>query len=555
MLKTRLLTIALLAACQSALAQQPPTSGGQIQGIPAAPMPDRPAPAITVPPDRAPAYDPNANVTMRVEALRVTGQEKYSEAELVALTGFTPGMDLSIVDLRAMAKKIADRYHAAGYFVAQAYLPQQDIKDGVVNIVVLEGRYGNVTLKNQSKLSDGVANGLLDGVNGGDPIAVAPLERDLMLLSDLPGVNVRSTLVPGATAGASDLIVEVTPGKSISGNVEADNAGNRYTGEYRVGGTVNFNNPTGHGDVISVRGLTSGSGLNYGRLSYQTQLGKARAGVAYTAMAYELSREFESLRAHGTVRIASIFGSYPLIRSRNNNLSALLQYDDKTFKDYIDSTASVTDKTVNSWTGGLQGNHHDGLGGGGVTSYSLMWTAGDLDIRTPSALATDAATAKSNGSYVKTAYYAARLQRVTDRVALYGAINGQFASKNLDISEKMGLGGMYGVRAYPSGEAYGDEGYIVNLEARLLMPTWAPRQVGNVHLIGFIDTGSVTLHRTPWVGGINSRNLDSAGVGITWVKYNDFELKAYWAHKLGSEPATSAPDESSRIWVQGVKYF
>ena len=79
---------------------------------------------------------------------------------------------------------------------------------------------------------------------------------------------------------------------------------------------------------------------------------------------------------------------------------------------------------------------------------------------------------------------------MTDSVSLYGAIYGQFASKNLDISEKMGLGGMYAVRAYPVGEAYADEGYVVNLEARLLLPKFSQRMPGQMHLIGFVDTGA-----------------------------------------------------------------
>ena len=89
-----------------------------------------------------------------------------------------------------MAAKIADHYHTNGYFVAQAYLPAQDIKDGAVTIAVIEGRYGSVTLRNQSNLSNSLANGLLGGVNSGDTIAIAPLENRLLLLSDIPGVNV-----------------------------------------------------------------------------------------------------------------------------------------------------------------------------------------------------------------------------------------------------------------------------------------------------------------------------------------------------------------------------
>ena len=56
-----------------------------------------------------------------VNRLQVTGSRVYSEAELLSLTGFTPGSELSLGDLHAMALKITERYRSAGYFVAQAY--------------------------------------------------------------------------------------------------------------------------------------------------------------------------------------------------------------------------------------------------------------------------------------------------------------------------------------------------------------------------------------------------------------------------------------------------
>jgi len=359
--------------------------------------------------------------------------------------------------------------------------------------------------------------------------------------------------------GTSDLLVDVTPGRRVTGSVEADNAGNRYTGANRIGATVNINNPLGRGDVLTLRVLTSGEGLKYGRASYEAQFGKARAGVAYTALEYRLGKEFESLQAHGTAEIASIYGSYPLIRSRNTNLYALIGFDARTYQDKIDSTVppSVTDKRAHVWMGTLYGNHRDGFGfgTGGVSSFSLTWSSGDLDIRTPLALANDAVTARTNGRYNKLAFNAARLQNVTDTFSLYAVINGQVASKNLDISEKMALGGPYAVRAYPVGEAYADEGYVATLEARLRLPKFSQSLPGQFHLIGFVDTGSVTFNENPWTAGENHRTLSGAGFGVTWADYNNFALSAYWAHKLGNAAATSAPDKSSRVWLHAVKFF
>jgi hemolysin activation/secretion protein len=549
--------IILIAACtlsaHTAFAQQPPSSGSILQQIPPVPALQRPVPDVRIEQGGKPPASLAADVRIRVNSLSITGQSVYPEPELLALTGFRPGSDLSLTELRAMADRITDHYRRNGYVVAQAYLPAQDIKDGVVRIAVIEGRYGQIQLRNSSNLADGLANGLLGGLNQGDTITIAPLEERLLLLSDIPGVGVRSTLVPGAAAGTSDLIVDIVPGRRVTGSVEADNHGNRYTGEYRVGGAVHLNNLAGQGDVLSFRGLGA-RGLAYGRISYQAQFGRATVGIAYTALAYKLGREFAGLGAHGTAQVVSLYGSYPLIRSRNTNLYALAGFDAKTFQDKIDLTSSVTDRKIGVANLGIAGDHRDRFFGGGFNAYSLVWSPGSLDIETPAARAADALTARSNGSYNKLSFHAARLQTLSGPFSLYGSIRGQVASKNLDISEKMQLGGAYGVRAYPEGEAYADQGYLANVEARMLLPT--PRELaGQLHLVGFVDWGAVTLNKNPWLPGPNTRRLSGAGVGLTWADYNNFVVRAYYAFRLGDEVATSAPDKKGRFWIQGVKYF
>lgn len=549
------LPLALLALSQAALAQQPPTAGGQLQQIPQTPVAPRAAPEIRIQQEAAPAPAGADQVKITVRSLRVTGAQVYSEPELVEAAGFRPGSELSLADLRAMAARITAHYRARGYFVAMAYLPEQEVKDQAVTIAVAEGRYRNVTVNNSSNLADRVVRGGLEGVNSGDAIVLAPLESRLLVLSDLPGVNVRSTLVPGASVGTSDLLVDVTPGKRISGSIDADNAGNPYTGPWRAGATVNLNNPLGLGDVASLRLFTSGDGLNYARASYQVQVGRGQAGVAYSRLDYRLGKEFESLDAHGTAQIASVYGRYPLVRSRNDNLYLQLAYDAKRFQDRVDSVPSVTDKRAQVWMTSLYGDHADSLGGGGQTAYGVIWSSGTIDIRTPEALAADAAAARSNGRFNKLSFNAARSQTLAGPFSLYGAVSGQLASKNLDVSEKMELGGMNAVRAYPEGEAYADEGYLLTLEGRMALGRWSERMPGQVQLVAFVDAGSVRTSHSPWAAGQNRRTLSGAGVGVNWSDPGNFMVRAYYARKLGSGQAISSPDKSGRFWVQGVKYF
>jgi len=204
-------------------------------------------------------------------------------------------------------------------------------------------------------------------------------------------------------------------------------------------------------------------------------------------------------------------------------------------------------------TPGLHGNRNDDIGGGGVNSFFVALSAGSLDIRTPAALAADQATARAHGSYRKLWFNLARNQRVSEVLSVSASVSGQVASKNLDQSEKMVLGGMDGVRGYPQGEAFGDQGYVASVEARLLLAGLSQRVPGQVHLLGFVDAGHVTIDKRPWYVGDNSRDLGSAGVGIGWDAPGSFGVRTYYASTLGGDAAMSAPDKGGRFWIQAVK--
>ena len=75
------------------------------------------------------------------------------------------------------------------------------------------------------------------------------------------------------------------------------------------------------------------------------------------------------------------------------------------------------------------------------------------ELQTPEVRAFDAVTAQTHDHFSKLAIHAARLQNLSESFSIYASIHGQVASRNLDVSEKMELGGMYAVRAYPEGEA------------------------------------------------------------------------------------------------------
>ena len=489
--------------------------------------------------------------------LRIDGATVFSPELLIASSGFVAGETYTLQALQGLASRMERYYRDHGYLVAQAYLPGQDVSAGEVTIAIsiAEGRYGQVLVRNQSHVSPGLLSDMLQGIQTGSLVQADALDTQVLLLSDLPGVQVKSALVPGATFGTSDLLVDVLPTRRVTGSVDADNAGNYYTGAVRLGASLFLNEPSGEGDLASVRLQTSGEGLNYMRAAYQIQLGQARVGAAFSAMEYTLGREFDSLLANGTARTMGVFGSYSLVRSRNANVLLSAGFDSKRFEDRLDSVASATEKSVHVASAGLSGDAHEQWLAGGISALNLTLSVGGLNIHTAAAREFDAATAHTHGGYAKLSYSASQLQHLTPSVQLSATLNGQWASKNLDASEKMELGGMGAVRAYPEGEAYGDEATVLALEARWLLPPRAQPATGTVQVFGFVDAGRVSLNKSPWTAEPNQRHLSGAGLGLNWSVANTFVLRIVYAHKLGDEAARAAPDANDRLWLQATRYF
>lgn len=544
----------LLATHGGAWAQTPPDAGQVLRDLRQAPglPPQQAAPLQRI--EESPDLSQQGQAKVLVKSIAITGNQEIPTAELQPLVAGLVGAEQSLSQLNAAARRITAYYRSKGFAVARAFLPAQDITDGAVTIRVIEGRISSHKINNQSLLSDERAQAYLGQVKDGDVIKSDQIDRGLLLLQDTPGVSTsRATLQPGASVGTSELLIEVNPAKPYSGSVVADNYGSRYTGEFRLAGTFNLVSPLRIGDQLTANVLTAGSNLSFARLAYQLPVGSdgLKVGAAYSDIHYKLGKEFEALQAHGTATSTSVFASYPFIRSQFKNLSGTASYEDKSLKDWVDGTATYTPKKVSVTSFGLSGSLQDALGGGGITGLDLSIAFGSLSINSPTALAIDAASAQSNGSYTRFSYGANRLQRFTDSTFLALSVTGQTASKNLDSSEKFSLGGINGVRAYPQGEASGDEGYRATVELRHnVMP--------NVQATVFYDVGKVTINRNPFgAPASNSRNLAGVGVGLN-AGLGPVQLRSSLAWRTDGGLPTSIPASAAKrptLWMQASVAF
>lgn len=369
----------------------------------------------------------------------------------------------------------------------------------------------------------------------------------MLLLRSTVGIDkVSASLQGGAKPGTSDLLVETTPSAPYNGRIQLNNYGNRYTGEYQLGASLNINSPLNIGDQLAIRAVGSSGDLLYGRLAYQLPVGGdgLRIGAAYSRNRYQLGREFESLDAYGTSETASLFATYPLILTQTGSLTGTLAYENKKLNDRMDSVLTDTDKQVQLFSLGLKGERLDTMNGGGRNSFDAALYAGHLNMDA-TARTIDARSARSNGDFVKVTYMLNRLQRITDQDTFSMMLSGQWAGNNLNSSEKYSLGGSYGVRAYPQGEASGDMGSMFNLE---LAHNFTPQLRG----VLFYDYGHIRINRDTFSVADNTRTLAGAGLGANASLYG-WQLDSYLAWPLQGGAPLSEPGSDAhkpRLWMQ-----
>jgi hemolysin activation/secretion protein len=542
-----LLTSSALALAAAQAFGAPPDAG-QILQEPRGPVQPPPVPAPTLSVENPAAGQvPEGGPRVELLAVRFSGNTAFMTEALQRLVADAVGQPLSFAELTRLAERVTRHYRDAGYLVARAYLPAQEVKGGTLDIAVLEGTLGQVELRNTAGLNAS-ALAPLRRLPLQSAVQEQSLQRSLLALADLPGVAVQSTLRPGTAIGASDLLVEVQKTRAFQGSVDLDSYGSVYTGQYRVGTSLYWNNPLDRGDQLSLRLQASDARLHYERIGYQLPLGEwgTRVGVAYSNMHYRLGKDFEALDADGQARIASLYLRQPLLRSQTANWYAQLQFDDKTLRDTVGRTSTTTKSDLRNVVLGINGDWQDGVGGGARNALALNLTTGKLRLDADSLLQ-DAASAKSAGSFSKFNYQLQRLQALTPRLALALNFGGQQANRNLASAEKFSLGGSQGVRAYAQGEASGDEGWLATAELR-----W--QAALGWQLTAFHDSGSVKTNRRPWVNGSNRRHLEGAGLGVLWsTERLSFSFTAAWP--MGRDAAQPDTSRGPRLWGQLAAMF
>ena len=241
------------------------------------------------------------------------------------------GKEVALAELEEIAALITARYRNDGYILTQVVVPSQTIKNGIVHLRVIEGYIDKIIIEGDIRGSKGLLRAYANKFAESRPLNSKVLERYLLLMRDLPGVNVRSVLQPSKEkSGAANLHIAVEH-EVVKSFASFDNRGSRYIGPYQIGLGTRLNSVLGAYERTGVRVLTATQfkELRFLELTHEDQLGsegtilKTKATLTRSNIGFDLSDlGIVSRNLNLGARV-----SHPFIRSRTNNLSAALAFD------------------------------------------------------------------------------------------------------------------------------------------------------------------------------------------------------------------------------------
>ncbi|WP_287880963.1 ShlB/FhaC/HecB family hemolysin secretion/activation protein [Aquitalea sp.] len=408
------------------------------------------------------------DVKILITEITLRGNHAFSQHELHPIFKDDIGNKYNLKELKDIAQKIENFYHTHNYAFAHAYIPPQEISDGKLIIEIKEGTYGKIKYDNQSKLKEFVISNTMRSVIKNETIQTSNLESALIRLNKIAGIKATSTLEAGTEDGQADLTVNIESTKALSVNVSADNLGNKSTGHYRAVGDLTLNNPLNIGDQVNIKSLISNPKNQYQRINYliPTNIVDSKIGITYSKMQYAIDRDMANLGMHGYVSSRGIYLQQPVITQNNRYSELEIKYEERLFNDMTGLYEDTNKKKSKIITTSYSSSGANVISNRSLSNFSASYSIGRIAILSQELENYYQRTTRIQGTFSKLAVTASHEQWITNSTSVFGQINMQWADKNLISAEKIGLGGVYAVRAYSANDAAGDVGFVGNLEIR-----------------------------------------------------------------------------------------
>ncbi len=492
---------------------------------------------------------PNKEVSFTLHSIHITGNTEYTEEQLMNLVCQRIGEEVTINDLIGMANTITEHYQKNGYISTTAYLPPQKVEDGNVEIVVLEGKYGNINIEGNKWARKKYLNATFlkdKNIQEDKVLNVADIQESLRELNATDYIKGAVALQDNEDSEQyTDLTLNVKDRFPIDFDFRFDNQGRSSVGLNRFVIFAGMSNLTGFGDQLLSTTSIARSSIGQG-VFYSVPIGRheTKLNLGYSYSGTKLDKGFwKDLDVKGKSHSFYVDLSRRLVKTENyklygdvafdlrNTNTTLLGYDlygYRTRSVKLNLT-NVKDDFYGKWFANI-----------GVAKGIDLFGASNDYFGYSSRKTPTNRMFKVNASL-------ARLQVLPWRMMGILTANGQWVNRDVWYSDKMQIGGISSVRGFEEGYFLKDYGVTASAELRAPVPflNHLPEKLrfidDSIRLAAFCDIG--------WFGDYaygmpSSEFLMSVGGGLVLKMTRYLSGNVYFG-----VPIVNRPDDASSFRV------
>lgn len=490
-----------------------------------------------------------------VKGFTFFGNTVVSTSELETLTQPYVGQALDMPALELIVELVTEHYKRNGYTLASAYIPQQSIQFGVVEIAILEGRLGEISVSGNRFYSTEFIRGSFAKAMEDQVIRNVALERALLLLNEYPDLKVTAVLEPGRSTGGTNVQARAEDKRPIHATLDYNNYGFNTISRNRFGAGVEVGNVLFDGATLNLNGIL---GDHPDQLQFLTGAYAIPLGVHGTKLVlsgstgrFDVGAGLAALQIRGKINTYDISVTHPFIKTRLQSLVLDAGFASKDNRLFALGTLTGDD----SLRMAKLGINYDRLDLSGRTYLSVYGFQGLGDFLGGMDNNSSFTTRQgADNRFTKGTLSAGRIQSLGHDVLLIVKGTGQITTGPVVVIEQMLLGGPDSVRGYQLGERFVDEGYAVTAETRIpLLPSILSSTQGAV----FLDHGAGHL-RNPQPGERTHSSLTGTGFGVqTELPYYSIRLRGDVGFPIGPKPSggTISGDRSPTFYLQATTRF
>ena len=478
------------------------------------PLPQRREAEVAPVAPRAPEIVEEPGVGVVLTAVDIEGATVYDASELAKLYEGLLARRITRADIERLLDAITRKYREDGYPLVRAIALPQRLDLGVLRVRVVEGYVDRVTFSGETPASRERMEAFLRPMFAERPLRQSTLERETLLLGELPGFDVRAALRPIDEAnGVYELRVDIKQ-RELAASVGLDNRGTQSVGPYQAFAAVDLNSVLGYLESTRFTLFTvpnQPKELVYGELRHELPIGSDGLRLA-GSLSKSLGNPGDDLR-HQDVASRSVRGGldarYPVIRSRTENL-------------YVTGQAYWSDAQQEVLGATAFSDHIRAIGAGGRYTLNDAWDGQNqiaigvvqgLPIFRASDRGDDQLSRpRGHGDFTKGTIDLTRQQIIDGPWSAMASMIGQKAASTLLSSEEFAVGGARFGRGYDPSEITGSNGAAGSLELRYdgRIPGLGPDLTYQLYAFG--DFGVVWTGDA--AGGVEKDSLASTGLGV-----------------------------------------